>query len=1070
MSARVFVVAGWIAAGLLVGACAAQDQRTASFDDANALTGWQVEGAASVDAARSHREGGGSLRVGPGGKAIWKLRDTNGSGTVDFWVYEDASAPAKPKERVTGPYYGAMQADGRVLASGSLYAPYLSGDTTYALTAFNPLAKEQPYFAVQYLGLKRTEGWHQWTLTFDPDRGVTVKHDGKDVNDRQERFKWFSTKVEGFTGLVVVGDTTPDANQTVWIDDVNVALGGPMKVKPEQLAPPPPPLMTPETDPVPAEPARLREKLRNVHPRLLFGPEDIPAMKEKIKAGYGKGLFDRLLAYLPSCQKPDHTNFLKDATDGQRQGFWRLPTVALHYVLTGDKQSFDRTVAFMRFLMGLENWETGAELDSGMSSANIMVGAALAYDWLYNDLDPAFRAQYRDKLLLMARRQYHQGHLMKLPGNHYWQGDPANNHRFHRNAGMTLAILAAAEDGKTDDDWLLTKTLEELRFVAQWLPEDGTCHESPTYSVFGNTHLVLAMDAAQRCFGEPLLDHPFFKAAPLYKLQTMQPDLKGVFGYGDSGGGTGGYHNYLHRLCAHHKLSDEQAGLAEAERRNESFYEFAWFSVIWWQPLEGGALESLPRHVFYPDLGLAYCRTGWQASDVGAMFKCGPFGGYKLNEYRHRNAMKYVNVAHDDPDANSFVLFADGEMLAETDRYSGHKRSANHNTVLINGAGQVAAGRPEGSGWSQPGGDMSVMGVVTSYARNGNTVAVEGEAAGSYLANPQGGPKRPALDRYRRTFLWIEGQYLLVLDDIRAPAPVDVTWLMQGPELDTVDATGHRYVLKKGQAQCPFQVAATQPVTAETVTSPADNRGEALGWKQLRLTAETDAIRLASVYDPWHRGDLTVTFQTDSPDHGTVTVTGPGLKHSWDWTAGQDRFGPSKVTGRDANGGELLAMSAPEPKTQELLNDIRRLGQLLDMRRAQGTASDWEQKARGGLADFPPANTVDGKLDKASSWRAEGDGQWIQYDLKSAQHLAGIELAFVEGANRRYTFSLETSPDGETWTTAHKGESSGKTEGFERLDLDAPEVRCVRIVGHGNTNEKFKDWINLTEVRLYVGG
>jgi hypothetical protein len=522
----------------------------------------------------------------------------------------------------------------------------------------------------------------------------------------------------------------------------------------------------------------------------------------------------------------------------------------------------------------------------------------------------------------MARRQYHQGHLAKLAGNHYWQGDPANNHRFHRDAGLALAILAVAEEDRTDDDWLLAKTLEEIRLAVEWLPADGSCHESPTYAVFGNTHLVLAVDAAQRCFGEPFLDHPFFRQAPLYKLQTMQPDLKGVFGYGDSGSGTGGYHNYLHRLCAYHGLADLQAGLEEAERRNPSFFEFAWFSIVWWRPLAGGTLDSLPRHAFFSDLGLAVWRTGWGPTDVGAMFKCGPFGGYELNRFRQRHGMRYVNVAHDDPDANSFQLFADGAMLAETDRYSNRKRSANHNTILVNGAGQVAAGRPEGAGWSQPGGDMAQMAVVTAYACSSSAVAIEGEAAGSYLADPRDGPKRPALDRFRRTFVWIEGRYILVLDDIRAPEPVDIAWLLQGPELKAVDATARRYALAKGSASCPVQVAATEALAAEIAASPADDRGKPLGWQQLQLKAKTAALRLASVYDPWHRGDLSVSLQADSADQAAVTVAGPDLRDAWEWTAGEGRFGPSRLTGRDTAGREIVALREPEPQTRQLLDRI----------------------------------------------------------------------------------------------------------------------------------------------------
>lgn len=908
-------VAAWV---LGTGLRAAQPC-TASFDDGTIPPEWQTSGPVAVDTAIRRGETGGALRIEPGGRALWRLRDTDGAGTVEFWVYDDGSAPASPRERLTGPYYGLFQTDGRVLAPGSLYAPYLSGDTSYAITAFNPDAGEQHYMAVQYLGIPRTPGWHRWSFEFDPEKGVTVRHDGKDVNQPRERFQWYRTRVTGFAGVVFAGDATPDRWQTLWVDDVSVTLAGPMKVTPEQSAPPP---LTPEQDPAPETPAALVEPLRGVHPRLLFTADEIPAMRERIREGYGKTLFERLLAYLPSCTRPEHTNFLKDATDAQRQGLWRLPTVALHYVLTGDRQSFDRTVAFMDFLLGLDHWETG-ELDCGMGAANLLAGAALAYDWLHGDLDPAFRARFRDKLLLMARRMYHHGHLAKLPGNHYWQGDPANNHRFHRDAGLVLAALAVAEEGNADDDWLLARTLEEIRFVVEWLPADGSCHESPTYSVFGNTHLMLAVDAAQRCFGERFLDHPFFRQAPLYKLQTMRPDLQGSFGYGDSGSGTGGYHNYLHRACAYHGLADLQAGIAEAERRNQSFFDFAWFSILWWRPLPGGSLAAVPLHAFFPDVGLAICRTGWEPADVGAMFKCGPFGGYELNRYRQRRGMAYVNVAHDDPDANSFQIFAQGAMLAETDRYSNRKRSANHNTILINGAGQVTAGRPEGAGWSQPGGDMARMAVITACARNDDgAVAVEGEAAGSYLANPRGGPKRPALDRFRRAFVWVPGRYILVLDDIRAPEPVEVTWLIQGPELKTLDAAGGRYALASGGASCPFQVTATETLSAEVADSPADDHGKPLGWKQLQLKARTASLRLASVYDPWRRDGLSLTLQPAGPDRATVTVAGPQGADTWEWTAGEGRFGPSRIAGRTPDGRQILLLQDPEPETRRLLERI----------------------------------------------------------------------------------------------------------------------------------------------------
>lgn len=924
MTSRVISIVVLTALSLLASSALGQSATQATFNSADSLAKWTTSGDVSVDMTKGRDGTGGAMKVGPGGKAVLTFQNNPQAGTVEFWVYEDTTSVAKPKGGHNyGALYGVGQGKGKpALVAGSIYAAYLAGDKTYSLGDFTPGTGEMPSHKVNYLGIKRTEGWHKWTFRMDPEKGLAVLHNDKSVG---KRFNWNKTRLAGMNQVVLFGDKAK-GKQILWIDDVSATGGAAMKSKP--TPPPPPPPATPEKDPAPAKPVELVKSLRNVHPRLLFSAEDIPAMKAFAKTPQGKKIWKEFLNYQKASRTPDKPSFLSDATDGQRQGFWRLPTVALHYVLTGERKSFDKTVRFMKFLMAQEHWEAGGETDSGMSAGNIMIGAALAYDWLYNDLDPAFRDQYRDKLLLQARRMYHRGHLGKGRGGGYWIGDPQNNHRWHRNAGFALCALAAAEEGKTDDDWILAKLKDELAYVANWLPDDGTSHESPTYMIFGASHLLLGTVAGDRCFGTEHLQKPFFKNLNRFMTQTLAPGIDYRFTYGDSGGGLGplGYAVFLHKTADLHRLGDHLAMLNRRQDDDGIGVARAWLALVWYpKNLAAGSIANIPTRDFFADLGLQFVRDNWNAGGVGAMFKCGPFGGYKLNEYRHREGMKYINVAHDDPDANSFLLFADGEMVAKTDGYSKHKKSSNYNTILINGAGQVVAGRPEGMGWSQPGGDMSQMAVVTSRAQKGKNIAVEGEAAGSYLANPRKGPKRPALDRFRRTFLWVEGKYVLVLDDIRAPKAVDVAWLMQSGDVKIADATGHRYVLTSGKAECPFQVAATEAVTGEVVISTADVRGKSLGLKQLQLKANTAAIRLASVFDPWHKGDLSVTLSTDGADRATVTVTGSGINDTWNWTAGQGRLGPSKIVGTTAAGAEIITMNQEEPETRELIEIIRAL-------------------------------------------------------------------------------------------------------------------------------------------------
>ena len=130
-------------------------------------------------------------------------------------------------------------------------------------------------------------------------------------------------------------------------------------------------------------------------------------------------------------------------------------------------------------------------------------------------------------------------------------------------------------------------------------------------------------------------------------------------------------------------------------------------------------------------------------------------------------------------------------------------------------------------------------------------------------------------------------------------------------------------------------------------------------------------------------------------------------------------------------------------------------------------ASAYEQKSKGGFADFPPELTIDGSLAANSSWRAEGDGQWIEYDLGQAQTLAGLQLAFFKGDSRQYRFEVLGSKTGQAndWQPVLKAQaSSGKSAGLETYAFAPVAVRHVRIVGHGCTDEKNPHWINILEV------
>ncbi|NLF31204.1 MAG: hypothetical protein GX591_10010 [Planctomycetes bacterium] len=699
----------------------------------------------------------------------------------------------------------------------------------------------------------------------------------------------------------------------------------------------------PAADPAVAPEAyvRLRPDMRNRHPRLLITDERVEKLRAFYRSDAGALYRRQMESYVAGCTVPAD----RRTTDGwaQTHGLFKLPTVALHYRLTGDRDSFAKAVAYLKWLAGTADWSRGGEpevpdtieaytavLDrmkafgpsgernSDHAASFTMVGAALVFDWLYDELDPAFRELFGEVLFQHARAMYYGGHLEGNPGGNYWRGVPAYNHRWFRDWGMTLAVLAAVE-GEPGRQWLLGEVKKELDFMVRWLPVDGSQHEGPGYGSSAGA-LGMAFLAADDVLGTDYLASPFYTAAAEYTLQVAAPGLDQAMYFADCFTRARSFHPFFMLTAARDGQADVLDGIRRAMALQPNAFGvqgYAWLSLIADDPsLAGGDYRRLKTTAFLPDLGIAIVRDSWADDAVAARFKCGPMGGYKANAWRPtaRNdagALPYLNVAHDHPDANSFTLFGSGDYIAETDRYPLRpgKLSSSQNTILVDGIGQAAEGRPEGQDWQQPAsGDMTDMGRITAFADFGNVVLVEGEASGSYLPYNHDGRTRPGLDRFRRAMIWVRGDYLLVVDDIRCPQQADLTWLVQGAELETLDAGAGRYRLSKNAARCAFQLVCDRPLSSTIGVSTANDHSTLLNWKQLQATAaDSETARFAAVFDPWGRGDLSVKLTPASGAAMTVTVTGPGINDTWTYAPGAGRFDASTWRGRRAGGFDVTA-------------------------------------------------------------------------------------------------------------------------------------------------------------------
>src|SRR5437879_7980956 len=108
-----------------------------------------------------------------------------------------------------------------------------------------------------------------------------------------------------------------------------------------------------------------------------------------------------------------------------------------------------------------------------------------------------------------------------------------------------------------------------------------------------------------------------------------------------------------------------------------------------------------------------------------------------------------------------------------------------------------------------------------------------------------------------------------------------------------------------------------------------------------------------------------------------------------------------------------------------------------------------------------PQNTIDGNL--ATRWSAQGDGQWIRYDLGAVAALDQVDIAWYVGDTRIASFDIQVSLDTVTWTNVFSGQSSGQTLQLDSCAFAPTFGRYVRLVGHGNSTS---NWTSIMEVAI----
>jgi len=492
-----------------------------------------------------------------------------------------------------------------------------------------------------------------------------------------------STVPSGLYGAYVLRVTAKDDGGMEVSDDVTVTLFEDNKPAVRKLSAVPPP---------------------GVHPRILFSPEDIPDLRERVKrVPHAKIAMDRIRdegkkLYVPNTLEGDfHQKLLANETSPMLEqslkrsssldtSFYRPYFSAAFVALIDDDQKtgveLGRAVAAAarRQLLSyypLYTWTL-------VPDANQHLG--LAYDFLAPWMSETDRKPVRELLSRMTKWR-------QSMGTGATPQDNSTNWRGYHDHIVIASLAIEGEEGY--DPELFQANVRRLRdfFTQYGVHHSGSSHEATVYFNFGMEWAGPALIATAR------RDENFFRTARVYDVamfafRQMAPWGDALYTH-DDGGWRGEFplvfftfitpwmYPSAKHLQASSRVLIENAMANPREQRTLTFWAALFGTELdpKISPAEAAKQEKLPLTMFCPDSGFMLARSAWADNAIRLDFRC------KSDTYE---------IGHVHTDRNSFELFGAGrDWIVDAGKARWH--NDDHSTILVDGVGgSLSINKPKG--------------------------------------------------------------------------------------------------------------------------------------------------------------------------------------------------------------------------------------------------------------------------------------------------------------------------------------------------------------------------------------
>jgi hypothetical protein len=449
----------------------------------------------------------------------------------------------------------------------------------------------------------------------------------------------------------------------------------------------------------------LLPELANVHPHVYFTDKELDAVRAKAH-GPEKEWWKEQLRHVRALEGPPPPP-PAEKRRAQNDVAFAIAESAFAYKIEGDPKYLAAARLYMDAAANYDVWGYGfSKPNVDLAAGHLLYGMGVAYDLLYNDLTPAEREKYRNKIARQGKLLYE--FFAPRPGRSWAY---SQNHTFIPMAGLAVAAYAVYGEVPEAKQWAALARAIYSKVLATY-SKDGYYYEGFEYWIFATPWIIHYLDAQKHATGEDLFDQPGLKKTHLYAAHSLTPGGQMMFDFGDVFAGPitraktgddyershpGGHfesnYNLLYDLASRYNDSEIQ-GVADWMKSMGHTGQEEWWTLAWRNSnLKAASIDELKPWHHFPDHDVVFWRSGWDAQATAIAFKCGPPEGHSAAALIATMPDWHTEQGHVHPDVNSFILWARGQYLTGDSGYAGVPMTIEHNTLLVDGRGQGNEGK-----------------------------------------------------------------------------------------------------------------------------------------------------------------------------------------------------------------------------------------------------------------------------------------------------------------------------------------------------------------------------------------